>query len=88
MADLNDRLTNNAAGRFYVDSSCIDCDICRSSAPSFFTRDDEVGFSVVFRQPVTTEEVNLAEEALESCPAGSIGNDGQPTVSPAIETGS
>jgi ferredoxin len=80
MADLNDRLTNNAAGRFYVDSSCIDCDQCRSNAPSFFTRDDETGFSVVFRQPATEEEIAEAQEALDRCPSESIGNDGHAIV--------
>ena len=77
MADLSDRLTKNVAGRFYVDSSCIDCDQCRNNAPAFFTRDDETGLSVVFRQPVTDEEIAEACEALDGCPSESIGDDGQ-----------
>jgi len=52
------------------------CDLCQTTAPAFFTRDDEIGFSIVHRQPVTPEELALAEEAREGCPTESIGNDG------------
>lgn len=78
MATINERLPQSVPGRFYVDSSCIDCDKCRSEAPEFFGRDDEIGMSVVYRQPVTPAEIKLAEEAME-CPTDSIGNDGGPT---------
>jgi ferredoxin len=76
MALTTERLPQNVLGRYYVDSSCIDCDSCRSTAPQFFTRDDEIGFSIVYRQPVTLDELALAEEAREGCPTESIGNDG------------
>jgi len=76
MASTTERLTQNVLGRYYVDASCIDCDLCRTTAPEFFRRDDELGFSVVHRQPVTPEELALAEEAREGCPSESIGNDG------------
>ena len=78
MASTIERLPQNIVGRYYVDSSCIDCDLCRTTAPAFFTRDDEIGFSIVYRQPVTPEELALAEEAREGCPTESIGNDGEP----------
>lgn len=77
MATTTERLPQNILGRFYVDASCIDCDICRSTAPLFFRRDDEIGLSVVHRQPVTPDELALAEEAREGCPTESIGNDGE-----------
>ena len=76
MATLSDRLPQNLPGPFYVDSTCIDCDQCRAAAPEFFQRDAEIGMSVVFRQPVTPEEVSEAQAALEGCPTDSIGNDG------------
>ena len=75
MANLSDRLSNNVPGKYYVDSSCIDCDQCRAQAPEFFARDDN-GFSYVIRQPATGEEVNLLEEIAAGCATGSIGNDG------------
>jgi ferredoxin len=59
-----------------VDSSCVDCDLCRNLAPDFFRRHDESGFSHVYRQPFTPDEVALAETAREGCPTESIGNDG------------
>ena len=76
MADKQNRISNNAPGRYYVDDSCIDCDMCRTSASSFFTRDEDLGQSVVLLQPETPDEITLAEEALEACPTQSIGNDG------------
>lgn len=76
MANTTERLPENIPGRYYVDATCIDCDGCRNIAPAFFTRHDEIGFSIVHRQPSTPEEVALAEEAREGCPSDSIGNDG------------
>jgi ferredoxin len=76
MASLLDRLTRNAPGRFYVDSTCVDCDLCRSLAPVTFRRDDETGYSFVHRQPITPEEIAAAEDAVHSCPTESIGDDG------------
>lgn len=59
-----------------MDSSCIDCDLCRETAPASFRRNDDIGLSIVFHQPITAEEVAQAREALESCPTESIGDDG------------
>ena len=76
MANRNEKNPGNVPGAFYVDSSCIDCDLCRESAPSFFTRNDEAGLTIVVRQPVTPDEIQQAREALEGCPSDSIGEDG------------
>ena len=76
MAAKMERLPENVPGPFYVDATCTDCDMCRGIAPDFFRRQDEIGLSVVYRQPVTAEEFKQAEEARESCPSDSIGNDG------------
>ena len=76
MAERINRLLQNVIGAYYVDSSCVDCDLCRNTAPDFFMRDDESGFSFVYRQPVTPEERAAAEEAKQGCPTESIGNDG------------
>ena len=75
MATLADRLARNVQGAFYVDAQCIDCDLCRSVAPTLFARDDETGFSYVQQQPTNDDEVAQALEALDTCPAGSIGDD-------------
>ena len=76
MADREDKNPENVAGKFYVDSQCIDCDLCRETAPTIFARHDESGFSFVQRQPETPEEVALAREAIEGCPVEAIGEDG------------
>ena len=76
MADRTQKTPNNVSGPFYVDETCIDCDLCRDTAPAMFRRDEESGFSYVWRQPMTSEESALAEEALRGCPTDTIGNDG------------
>lgn len=76
MSDKTRKNPENVPGRFYVDDTCIDCDMCRSSAPQFFRRSDEGGYSYVFHQPVSEEEVAQAEEAMNECPTETIGNDG------------
>jgi|GEM_PF-2272030 len=65
MADKTDKWEENASGKFYVDQQCIDCDLCRETAPAFFTRHDEGGYSYVHKQPETEEDVGLCMEALE-----------------------
>lgn len=76
MADPNDRVGENAPGTYYVDTQCIDCDVCRDTAPDNFTRSDNNGYSYVFKQPESEDERELCEEALAACPVEAIGNDG------------
>ena len=76
MANLSERLPENAPGRYYVDGTCIDCDQCRVSAPEFFGRNAETCLSYVRRQPGTPDEVALVEEVIGSCATDSIGSDG------------
>lgn len=77
MADKNDKWPNNVAGKFYVDEQCIDCDLCRETAPKFFKRDDDNGYSFVYKQPETEDDFELCMEALEGCPVEAIGKDGE-----------
>lgn len=76
MANRTETNPGNAPGAFYVDNSCIDCDMCREIAPASFRRNDEIGMSVVFCQPTTPDDVAQALDALFRCPTGSIGDDG------------
>jgi len=76
VADPTDRVKENVLGAYYVDMQCIDCDVCRDTAPDNFTRSDENGYSYVFKQPETEDERELCEEALTACPVEAIGNDG------------
>ena len=76
MANRNQKTTENVAGSYYVDDTCTDCGLCPDIAPQFFTRFDDGGYSIVYRQPQTAAEIALAEEAVSGCPTESIGNDG------------
>lgn len=76
MADKTQKQPENVSGRFYVDEQCIDCDLCRETAPEFFRRHEDGGYSYVYRQPRNEEETRLCLEALEGCPVEAIGNDG------------
>lgn len=77
MATPSERLPQNAPGKYYVDTTCIDCDQCRAMAPDLFGRNDDSGMSFVSRQPASAEEVALAEEVIAACATASIGNDGE-----------
>jgi ferredoxin len=77
MASESDKWPENVAGKFYVDEQCIDCDLCRETAPDFFARNEDGGYSFVYRQPSTDDEVEQCMEALEGCPVDAIGSDGQ-----------
>ena len=76
MADRRDKQPGQPDGAYYVDAQCIDCDLCRQTAPTNFTRDDEGGYSYVHRQPGDEDEAELCREALEGCPVEAIGDDG------------
>ena len=76
LADPNDRVPENVPGTYYVDTNCIDCDVCRDTSPENFTRADAGGYSFVFKQPQSDDERALCEEALMACPVEAIGNDG------------
>ena len=76
MAEIQQRVPENAPGRFYVDRTCIDCDLCRETAPSNFRRDDRRRYSYVTRQPGGPAEEAACLSALEECPVEAIGRDG------------
>jgi glyoxylase-like metal-dependent hydrolase (beta-lactamase superfamily II)/ferredoxin len=71
MADFKKSVSENVAGEFFVDSTCIDCDTCRQLAPNIF--EDAGNTSFVQAQPHTSEETRAATLALLACPIGSIG---------------
>jgi ferredoxin len=75
MADLENKYPENVTGHYYVDNQCIDCDLCRETAPKNFTREDAGGYSFVYKQPETPEEEALCKEAKEGCPVEAIGDN-------------
>jgi glyoxylase-like metal-dependent hydrolase (beta-lactamase superfamily II)/ferredoxin len=72
MARAADAIADNAHGELFVDSSCIDCDLCRQIAPAVFARSARAGQSFVARQPDRGGE-HRALMALVTCPTSSIG---------------
>jgi len=76
MADVANKYPENVAGKYDVDNQCIDCDLCRETAPDNFKRNDDGGYSFVYKQPTTPEEEARCKEAKEGCPVEAIGDNG------------
>ena len=62
MADIELKYKDNIEGRYFVDEECIDCDLCRETAPACFTRNEDIGYSYVFKQPENEEQEGLCKE--------------------------
>jgi ferredoxin len=76
MADAANKYPENVAGKYYVDNQCIDCDLCRETAPDNFKRNDDGGYSFVYKQPASPDEEARCKEAKEGCPVEAIGDNG------------
>ncbi len=53
---IENRYSDNAAGRWYVSDECIHCDLCEDFAPTIFAPSELGDHHVVVRQPRTPEE--------------------------------
>jgi len=62
MANLAKRVSQNALGDFFMDSTCIDCDACRQIAPAVFSQATETSY--VSHQPETPADRRAARHAL------------------------
>src|SRR5437763_16652800 len=71
MARVELRRAENVAGDFFVDSTCIDCDLCRQIAPATFKAVGKQ--SAVHCHPRTPDDATAALKALITCPTASIG---------------
>ena len=76
MADNTDKVADNVDGSWFVDTNCIDCDLCRQTAPDNFERNEDEGYSYIHKQPESEQEIQACQDALEECPVEAIGNDG------------
>jgi ferredoxin len=85
MAVFENKYPDNVAGKYYVDDQCIDCDLCRETAPDNFTRNEDGGYSYIYKQPTSPEEETLCKEAMEGCPVEAIGNDGEQAQAATVE---
>jgi ferredoxin len=75
MANSTAKHPLNQNGRFFNDLNCIDCGMCVDIAPQVFRRDEDSGYSYVYQQPRSAEEIKAAETARDSCPTESIGEE-------------
>ena len=76
MADKTHKTANNAEGKYYVDDSCSACSLCADLAPDNFKMNEEGSAAHIVKQPADGKETAAVKEAMESCPSGSIGDDG------------
>ncbi len=76
MADKENKFSDNTEGSYYVDEECTACEVCVSTAPDNFKMADDGSHAFVYKQPENEDEKAVCEDALESCPADAIGNDG------------
>jgi len=77
MADAANKYAENIAGKYFVDNQCIDCDLCRETAPDNFKRNEDGGYSFVYKQPASPDEEARCKEAKEACPVEAIGDNGE-----------
>jgi ferredoxin len=76
MANKKDKYPQNVRGKYYVDNLCIDCDLCRETAPDNFARNNDGGHSYVCSQPKNEAERVKCRKALQGCPVDAIGSNG------------
>ena len=80
MSDRTEKFQINASGPYYVARVCIGCTLCSGIAPDNFRENmDEsisISHSYVYKQPEDDAEAALCEEAMYTCPANAIRNDG------------
>ncbi|ETA69124.1 hypothetical protein MettiDRAFT_2618 [Methanolobus tindarius DSM 2278] len=76
MANIDEKVPENVEGPYYVDKSCISCQLCVDRAPGHFRMAEANANSYVFKQPETDMEKKNCDDALETCPVDAIGNDG------------
>jgi glyoxylase-like metal-dependent hydrolase (beta-lactamase superfamily II) len=74
VAQVSRRHAANAPGAWFVDTTCINCDVSRQCAPWMFGEADDQ--AIVIRQPATPEERIQATRAMLACPTASIGVEG------------
>jgi ferredoxin len=77
MADKGNKVAGSVPGKYYVDTQCIDCNLCVDTAPENFVKDESAGYSFLFKQPENVEEEAQCKESMESCPVEAIGDDGE-----------
>ena len=66
------KIEENADGRFYVDTNCINCSLCPEIAKEIFATNHEQGYEYVKKQPGNEADRQLVEEVIRLCPARAV----------------
>jgi ferredoxin len=77
MADKTQKVPENVPGKWYVDDTCTPCHTCMEEAANLLKYNEDETKVYFFKQPTTAEEEDAADRAMNVCPTGSIGNDGE-----------
>ncbi|MBF0101179.1 MAG: ferredoxin [Desulfobacterales bacterium] len=76
VTNLNERISENITGKYYVNYRCIGCMLCSEIASANFTSNHLEGYDYVYKQPENDTEEQLCIELMDICPVNAIGNDG------------
>jgi ferredoxin len=77
MADKNRKQPESIPGKWYVDDACTPCHVCLDEAPQLLRYSEDQSYVYCFKQPENQQEEEAAIRAMEACPTGAIGNDGE-----------
>ena len=68
-------ISESSLGSDFVKETSIDCDLCRQTAPLFFSRKHvgNMGQTLVQQQPLSLHEERCCREALDAYPGEVIG---------------
>jgi ferredoxin len=58
--------------KYAVDENCIGCGLCNATCPEVFSMTDE-GTAKAIEEDVPASAEEAAQEAMENCPVGAIG---------------
>lgn len=75
MANIAERWEDNITGKYYVDKSCIFCNLCIELAPNNLINSPQNDHVIIYKQPDSDEEISQCKEAIEQCPVEAIGDD-------------
>ncbi len=78
MVDNNETMLENIPGKFYITGLCIGCALCSEIAPTNIKANFLEGFDFFYKQPENKEEEDACREAMLTCPADAIMDDGMP----------
>jgi ferredoxin len=66
------KLPGNVPGKYYVTEECDGCAYCASVAPENFEFDKATNTYYVAKQPMSSDELEVVQEAMEDCPVDAV----------------